>query len=248
KVDAETGKNIPLRDTTFKIWDRWANDGKGDYVSMRVPNSLEISDEFKTNEKGELVTSDSLPFGKDRYEIRELRAPEGYLIATEPVVFSVTEADAGGVITIKFENMPQKGQVKIHKTGEKGISTVEKECEYGKYAEIQYDQVDLAGVKFKIRAREDITTPDGTVRLAKGEYVQKDGKDFELVTNDLGMTESEPNLYLGKYEAVEIEAPNGFVMLKDPIPFEIKYEGQLVELASTTVKVENQLQEINVYG
>ncbi|MDN3201522.1 SpaA isopeptide-forming pilin-related protein [Enterococcus faecalis] len=248
KVDAETGKNIPLRDTTFKIWDRWANDGKGDYVSMRVPNSLEISDEFKTNEKGEFVTSDSLPFGKDRYEIRELRAPEGYLLATEPAVFSVTEADAGGVITIKFENMPQKGQVKIHKTGEKGISTVEKECEYGKYAEIQYDQVDLAGVKFKIRAREDITTPDGTVRLAKGEYVQKDGKDFELVTNDLGMTESEPNLYLGKYEAVEIEAPNGFVLLKDPIPFEIKYEGQLVEFASTTVKVENQLQEINVYG
>ncbi|EKZ0433800.1 LPXTG cell wall anchor domain-containing protein [Enterococcus faecalis] len=248
KVDAETGKTIPLKDTTFKIWDRWANDGKGDYVSMRVPNSLEISDEFKTNEKGELVTSDSLPFGKDRYEIREVRAPEGYLLATEPVVFSVTEADAGGVITIKFKNIPQKGQVKIHKTGEKGISAVEKECEYGKYAEIQYDQVDLADVKFKIRAREDITTPDGTVRLAKGEYVQKDGKDFELVTNDLGMTESEPNLYLGKYEAVETEAPNGFVMLKEPIPFEIKYEGQLVELASTTVKVENQLQEINVYG
>lgn len=248
KVDAETGKNIPLRDTTFKIWDRWANDGKGDYVSMRVPNSLEISDEFKTNEKGELVTSDSLPFGKDRYEIRELRAPEGYLLATEPVVFSVTEADAGGVITIKFENMPQKGQVMIHKTGEKGISTVEKECEYGKYAEIQYDQVDLAGVKFKIRAREDITTPDGTVRLAKGEYVQKDGKDFELITDDSGMAKSDPNLYLGKYEAVEIEAPNGFVMLEEPIPFEIKYTGQLVELASIDVKVENPLQKINVYG
>ncbi|MBE9855092.1 LPXTG cell wall anchor domain-containing protein [Enterococcus faecalis] len=248
KVDAETGKNIPLRDTTFKIWDRWANDGKGDYVSMRVPNSLEISDEFKTNEKGEFVTSDSLPFGKDRYEIRELRAPDGYLLATEPVVFSVTEADAGGVITIKFENMPQKGQVKIHKTGEKGISTVEKECEYGKYAEIQYDQVDLAGVKFKIRAREDITTPDGTVRLAKGEYVQKDGKDFELITDDLGMAKSDPNLYLGKYEAVEIEAPSGFVMLEEPIPFEIKYAGQLVELASIDVKVENPLQKINVYG
>lgn len=131
KVDGETGKTIPLKDTTFKIWDRWANDGKGDYVSMRVPNSLEVSDEFKTNDKGELVTSDSLSFGKNRYEIRELRAPEGYLLATEPVVFSVTEADAGGVITIKFENMSQKGQVKIHKTGEKGISTVEKERRKG---------------------------------------------------------------------------------------------------------------------
>jgi len=248
KVDAETGKTIPLKDTTFKIWDRWANDGKGDYVSMRAPNSLEVSDEFKTNDKGEFATSDSLAFGHDRYEIRELRAPEGYLLATEPIVFSVTEADAGGVITIKFENMPQKGQVKIHKTGEKGVSVVEKECEYGKYTEIQYDQVDLAGVKFKIRAREDVKTPDGTVRLAKGEYVQKDGKDFELVTNDLGIAESDPNLYIGKYEAIEIEAPSGFIMAEEPIPFEIKYQGQLVELASIDVKVENPLQKINVYG
>ena len=248
KVDAETGKNIPLRDTTFKIWDRWANAGKGDYVSMRVPNSLEVSDEFKTNDKGELVTSDSLPFGKDRYEIRELRAPEGYLLATEPVVFSVNEADAGGVITILFKNMPQKGQVKIHKTGEKGISTVEKEGEYGKYVDIHYDQMDLAGVKFKVRAAEDITTPDGTVRLAKDEYVQKDGKDLELVTNDLGETLSDPNLYIGKYEAIETEAPSGYVMQEKPIPFEIKYKGQLVELSSTDVEVENPLQKINVYG
>lgn len=248
KVDGETGKTIPLKDTTFKIWDRWANDGKGDYVSMRVPNSLEVSDEFKTNDKGELVTSDSLAFGHERYEIRELRAPEGYLLANEPVVFSVTEADAGGVITIKFENMPQKGQVKIHKTGEKGISTVEKEGEYGKYVDIQYDQVDLAGVKFKVRAAEDITTPDGTVRLAKDEYVQKDGKDLELVTNDLGETLSDPNLYIGKYEAIETEAPSGYVMQEKPIPFEIKYKGQLVELSSTDVEVENPLQKINVYG
>lgn len=248
KVDAETGKNIPLRDTTFKIWDRWANAGKGDYVSMRVPNSLEVSDEFKTNDKGELVTSDSLPFGKDRYEIRELRSPEGYLLATEPVVFSVNEADAGGVITILFKNMPQKGQVKIHKTGEKGISTVEKEGKYGKYVDIHYDQMDLAGVKFKVRAAEDITTPDGTVRLAKDEYVQKDGKDLELVTNDLGETLSDPNLYIGKYEAIETEAPSGYVMQEKPIPFEIKYKGQLVELYSADVEVENPLQKINVYG
>ncbi|MGS6445965.1 SpaA isopeptide-forming pilin-related protein [Enterococcus hirae] len=248
KVDAETGKTIPLRDTTFKIWDRWANDGKGDYVSMRVPNSLEVSDEFKTNDKGEIVTSDSLPFGHERYEIREVRAPEGYLLATDPIVFSVTEADAGSVIEIKFENMPQKGQVKIHKTGEKGISTVEKDSPYGKYVEVQYQQVDLAGVKFHIRAREDIVTPDGTVHMKKGAYLQKDGKNVELLTDDLGEAMTDPDLYLGKYEAIEIEAPSGFVMLEEPIPFEIKYQGQLVELASIDVKVENPLQKINVYG
>lgn len=108
--------------------------------------------------------------------------------------------------------------------------------------------MDLAGVKFKVRAAEDITTPDGTVRLAKDEYVQKDGKDLELVTNDLGETLSDPNLYIGKYEAIETEAPSGYVMQEKPIPFEIKYKGQLVELSSTDVEVENPLQKINVYG
>lgn len=110
KVDAETGERIHMRDTSFKIWDTWANEGEGAYVKMRVPNSLETSDTFKTNEQGEFVTTDSLAYGVDRYELREVRAPDGYLLATEPLFFSVTEKDAGEIITILFKNTLKKGK------------------------------------------------------------------------------------------------------------------------------------------
>ncbi|EJW9248778.1 hypothetical protein OC441_002376, partial [Enterococcus faecalis] len=248
KVDAETGERIPMRDTSFKIWDTWANEGEGAYVTMRVPNSLETSDTFKTNEQGEFVTTDSLAYGVDRYELREVRAPDGYLLATEPLIFSVTEKDAGEIITILFKNTPQKGQVKLHKTGEMGLSFSETESEYGQITEIQFEQKDLANAEFTIRAREEIKTPDGTVRLEKGEYVQKDGEMLVLKTNEFGEALSEPNLYIGQYEFLEISAPNGFVLIKDPIPFDIEYEGQLVEVSSTTVSIENELQAFNVYG
>ncbi len=248
KVDAETGERIHMRDTSFKIWDTWANEGEGAYVKMRVPNSLETSDTFKTNEQGEFVTTDSLAYGVDRYELREVRAPDGYLLATEPLFFSVTEKDAGEIITILFKNTPQKGQVKLHKTGEMGLSFSETESEYGQITEIQFEQQDLANAEFTIRAREEIKTPDGTVRLEKGEYVQKDGEMLVLKTNEFGEALSEPNLYIGQYEFIEISAPNGFVLIKDPIPFDIKYEGQLVEVSSTTVSIENELQAFNVYG
>ncbi|NBJ47138.1 hypothetical protein C6N01_13065 [Enterococcus faecalis] len=248
KVDAETGERIPMRDTSFKIWDTWANEGDGAYVTMRVPNSLETSDTFKTNEQGEFVTTDSLAYGIDRYELREVRAPDGYLLATEPLIFSVTEKDAGEIITILFKNTPQKGQVKLHKTGEMGLSFTETESEYGQITEIQFEQQDLANAEFTIRAREEIKTPDGTVRLEKGEYVQKDGEMLVLKTNEFGEALSEPNLYIGQYEFIEISAPNGFVLIKEPIPFDIEYEGQLVEVSSTTVSIENELQAFNVYG
>lgn len=248
KVDAETGERIPMRDTSFKIWDTWANEGEGAYVTMRVPNSLESSDTFKTNEQGEFVTTDSLAYGVDRYELREVRAPDGYLLATEPLIFSVTEKDAGEIITILFKNTPQKGQVKLHKTGEMGLSFTETESEYGQITEIQFEQQDLANAEFTIRAREEIKTPDGTVRLEKGEYVQKDGEMLVLKTNEFGEALSEPNLYIGQYEFIEISAPNGFVLIKEPIPFDIQYEGQLVEVSSTTVSIENELQAFNVYG
>ncbi|MGC3342464.1 hypothetical protein ACPTE8_16310, partial [Enterococcus faecalis] len=47
---------------------------------------------------------------------------------------------------------------------------------------------------------------------------------------------------------IEICAPNGFELIKDPILFDIEYEGQLVEVSSTTESIENELQAFNVYG
>jgi uncharacterized surface anchored protein len=55
-------------------------------------------------------------------------------------------------------------------------------------------------------------------------------------------------LHIGSYELVEVGAPKGIVLLEDPIPFEIKYAGQALEITSSNLEVENFLQDINIYG
>lgn len=115
KVDEETGENIPYAGAQFKIFDTWANDGKGDFVSMQRPNDTESTDIFETNEKGEIVTTESLDWGIDRYELHEIKAPEGYVPLEEPLVFSVTEEDAGALIRLEVPNRLARQNIQLIK-------------------------------------------------------------------------------------------------------------------------------------
>lgn len=115
KVDEETGENIPYAGAQFKIFDTWANDGKGDFVSMQRPNDTESTDIFETNEKGEIVTTESLAWGIDRYELHEIKAPEGYVPLEEPLVFSVTEEDAGAMIRLEVPNRLARQNIQLIK-------------------------------------------------------------------------------------------------------------------------------------
>ena len=58
----------------------------------------------------------------------------------------------------------------------------------------------LAGAVYEITAAEDIITPDGTLRYAKGEVVDT------VTTDENGLAKSK-ELYLGRYTVVEITAP-----------------------------------------
>lgn len=104
KVDEETGENIPYAGAQFKIFDTWANGGEGAFISMVRPNDTEQTEIFETNEKGEIVTTESLPWGVDRYELHEMKAPEGYVPLEEPLVFSVTEEDVNALIRLEVPN------------------------------------------------------------------------------------------------------------------------------------------------
>ncbi|MRI75176.1 LPXTG cell wall anchor domain-containing protein [Enterococcus mundtii] len=115
KVDEETGENIPYAGAQFKIFDTWANDGEGAFVSMQRPNDTENTDIFETNEKGEIVTTESLAWGVDRYELHEVKAPEGYVLLEEPIVFSVTEEDSDGMIRIEVPNRLARQDVQLIK-------------------------------------------------------------------------------------------------------------------------------------
>jgi hypothetical protein len=79
-----------------------------------------------------------------------------------------------------------------------------------------YEVRGLSGATYSIRAAEDVITPDGTVRYAKGEIVDtiKTGEDGIAVSKEL---------YLGKYEVEEIEAPYGMVLSGEIHAVELTY-------------------------
>lgn len=114
KVAEETGENIPYAGAQFKIFDTWVNAGEGDFVSMVCPNDTKSTDVFETNEKGEIVTTESLPWGTDRYELHEIKAPEGYVPLEEPI-FSVTEEDAGALIRLEVPNRLARQTIQLIK-------------------------------------------------------------------------------------------------------------------------------------
>lgn len=103
-------------------------------------------------------------------------------------------------------NMAQKGTVTVEKTGEvfSGVNVSGSEDSDVIYQPV-YEVAGLEGAVYEVRAAEDISTPDGTLRYSKGEVVDT------ITTSSDGFVKSK-ELYLGKYEVKEITAPYGMVI------------------------------------
>ena len=115
KVDEDTGEAIPYAGAQFKIFDTWADDGKGAFVSMQKPNDTESTTIFETNIKGEVLTTDSLPWGNERYELHEIKAPEGYLPLETPIIFSITENETNPLIRLEVPNRLARQPIRVIK-------------------------------------------------------------------------------------------------------------------------------------
>ena len=185
KVDSETGQTVKGI-TGFKI---------------RNVNTGAESNTYYTDENGALSLPEPLTYGS--YELIEVSPPEGYILNSVPVSFSVD----GSVpeITIKLTDKPQKGRISVIKTGEVFYSVKE---DNGVYTPI-YSEQGLKGAEIEIYAAEDIYTSDGTLRL------EKDALAETLFTDEAGKAVS-GELYLGKYLLKEKTAPEGFILSTEP--------------------------------
>ena len=240
KVDAESGKNIPYAGAGFKIFDP---DGNQVTMTFTYPTPTTI-DIFYTDANGQLVTPEKLEYGKG-YSLVEVQAPYGYVLDSTPVYFDVAEehsSDEGGITVIKVDkpNMAQKGTVSIEKTGEvfSGVNISGEENADLIYQPV-YEMKGLAGAVYEITAAEDIITPDGTLRYAKGEVVDT------VTTDENGLAKSK-ELYLGKYTVVEITAPEGMVINKEAHEVELTYAGQEVSVTETATSFVNDRQKVTV--
>lgn len=177
KVDEETGENIPYAGAQFKIFDTWANEGEGDFVSMQRPNDTESTDIFETNEKGEIVTTESLAWGIDRYELHEIKAPEGYVLLEEPLVFSVTEEDAGALIRLEVPNRLARQNIQLIKRDRLNEQPL---------ANVPFNlfklETDEAGESTEVLLDEYLTDEAGEINiegLPYGEYKFVEGEPLE---------------------------------------------------------------------
>lgn len=174
------------------------------------------------------------------YSLVEVQAPYGYVLNADPVYFDVTadnasQENAVNIVKVKKENMPQKGIIKVGKTGEVFASVTKSDGVYQPVYSVQ----GLPGAVYEITANEDIYTPDGTLRYRAGEVV-------DTVTTDESGTAQSKALYLGKYTVKEITAPHGMVLNSDPTTVELTYAGQEVEVTETATDFYNERQKAAV--
>lgn len=225
KKDAETGKIIPAAGIGFKV----RNTDTGEYIVQHInyPTPTDI-DIYYTDVTGKLMMPEKLPYGN--YEIIEQCTAYGYVLDSAPIAFKVDGVKT--VVTVEKFNMPQKGIIRISKSGEIFFSAVETD---GVYSLVFVDK-NLAGATYEITAAEDIVTPDGTLRYAKGTVVDT------VTTDENGAAESKA-LYLGKYTVSETKAPYGMVLNGTPKTVELTYAGETVEVTETAAEFYNERQK-----
>ena len=228
KKDAETGKIIPAAGIGFKV----RNTDTGEYIVQHInyPTPVDI-DTYYTDVTGKLMMPEKLPYGN--YEIIEQCTAYGYVLDSAPIAFKVDGSKT--VVTVEKHNMPQKGIVNISKSGEVFFSAVESD---GAYSFVFADK-GLAGAVYEITAAEDIITPDGTLRYAKGAVVDT------VTTDENGNAESKL-LYLGKYTVRETKAPYGMVLNSTAKTVELTYAGETVEVTETAAEFYNDRQKASL--
>ena len=225
KKDAETGKIIPAAGIGFKV----RNTDTGEYIVQHInyPTPTDI-DTYYTDITGKLMMPEKLPYGN--YEIIEQCTAYGYVLDSAPIAFKVDGEKT--IVTVEKFNMPQKGIIRISKSGEIFFSAVETDSVYS----LVFADKNLAGATYEITAAEDIITPDGTLRYAKDMVVDT------VITDENSVAESKA-LYLGKYTVRETKAPYGMVLNGTPKTVELTYAGETVEVTETAAEFYNERQK-----
>lgn len=168
-------------------------------------------------------------------KVTEVKSAHGYFNKGE--IRNIT-IEANKTIEVKFNNKPQQGTLNLTKTGEKAVDLKITDSIYGKQHQFKFDYRPLAGVTFEIRAIEDIVVGD-VVRFKANDIVAT------VTTNEQGKIDS-PRLFLGKYEVAEKSAPNGFLINKAKMTFELSYQDQYIELVSASLSAENEFQKLKL--
>lgn len=240
KVDAESGKKIPLAGFGFSFFDK-----EGTKLSWTnpYPTPTEV-DTFYTGADGTLITPFDLPYGT--YTATEVSTPEPYVRETYPIEFQINDSstvldeDGYKIVEIVVPNQIQQGRIKITKTGE-GLTSVTKDGDL--YTPV-WGEGGIPGATYNVYAAADYTSPDGVAHYTKGDLV-------DTVTTDANGEATTKLLYLTSFVVKEDEngVPAGYLLDTEEHYVTLTYAGQeeSVSIVALGVKDERQKAEVKLY-
>ncbi|MDD6468197.1 MAG: SpaA isopeptide-forming pilin-related protein [Erysipelotrichaceae bacterium] len=205
KIDRVTKKPIRCQGIEFQILDH------EDQPIQQINENGETVDVFVSDEWGSVELFQPLMVGT--YQLKEIKAANGYVLASEPISFIVDGSEEE--IQLLFENQPIEGQILLYKYGELFQGYEDAMTPYGLMKRPYYEKGYLKDVVFELYAKEDIVGKDGTIWYHQDELVDS------FITKDTGPVSSKC-LPLGKYYLVEQQTADGYVL--DPTQYEIELQ------------------------
>ena len=162
-----------------------------------------------TTDKNGYAETEPLYLGK--YEIREIKAPEGYVLNNEPkdveLTYAGQEFEVRDTVNTAFENEYQSVRISLSKV-------MESDELFGIYGNEYY-----TSVRFGLFAAEDITAADGTVIPANGLISE--------VSLDEDMTAKfDVQIPFGRYYVQEIATDEHYVLSGEKYLVNFEYMGQ----------------------
>ena len=247
KKDADTGNTVNVAGTTFELYD-----DNGSKISFNIMTSsgMQTIDSFTTDENGCVYTAEKLL--KGNYTLVETKAPDGYVLDSTPVQFTVSEntyTEDGGteIVVVEKADKAVTGQLTVTKVGE-----VLDEYKGGLYVNpdekgFTYREGSLSGAKFEVYAAEDIYTADNQKDTAgnRNKHYSKGELVTTLVTGTDGKATA-TNLPLGKYKVVEVEAPDGFVLNPDEQVVTLVYVDDKTPVVNEALTFSNDRQKVEL--
>ena len=193
----------PKDDDRSKVQSEENADESKDENSKSEDKDEKSKEEKKEKSKDKAKSDDGLYISNDAGEIIINDIKKG------DYIFREVEAPAGYLI----KNIDTKFTIS-DKSVELRVVNSKTSTDKGRHDFMKTDEAKkpLGGAMFKVMTKNK----DG-----KFEPVKRDGKDYIVTSADNGKFAVEDMDY-GKYYLVEIKAPEGFILLSEPVEFEIK--------------------------
>jgi len=180
-----------------------------------------VVDTITTNSEGKAISKE-LPLGE--YSVREVNAPEGFVLSKEIKNVSLIYKDQNTSIVYdntSFTNERQKVEIKVNK---KDYDTEET----------------ILGAEFTLYAEKDIKNYNGQVVVKSGEKIEV------AVSNSNGKAVFKSDLPLANYVIMETKAPKGYATSDELIIAYAKYKGQDTNVVKLEYEFKNKITKVEV--